>query len=129
MRREPWPRDRRNLEKCSSLTRSIFLLSHPSIAPFKTKALQCVKCLRHRGPDWSGNWTGNNTILCHERLSIVGVDSGAQPLVNGEIYNHRIIRKSLEKPYPFKTHSDCEVIIPLYQQHGIDAPKHLDGMF
>lgn len=65
--------------------------------------------------------------------------SGAQPLVNdgstvalavnGEIYNHRIIRKSLKKPYNFKTNSDCEVIIPLYQQYGIDAPKHLDGMF
>lgn len=78
-------------------------------------------------------------MLCHERLSIVGVDSGAQPLVNddntialavnGEIYNHRIIRKSLQKPYQFKTHSDCEVIIPLYQQYGLDAPKHLDGMF
>ena len=115
------------------------MLRHPNVAEFKTKALQCVKCLRHRGPDWSGNWTGNNTILCHERLSIVGVDSGAQPLVNdngtvalavnGEIYNHRIIRKSLKKPYNFKTHSDCEVIIPLYQQYGLDAPKHLDGMF
>lgn len=69
----------------------------------------------------------------------MGVDTGAQPLVNedntialavnGEIYNHRILRKSLKKPYAFKTHSDCEVIIPLYQQHDIDAPKHLDGMF
>ena len=66
-------------------------------------------------------------------------DSGAQPLVNkegtvslavnGEIYNHRILRKSLKKPYEFKTHSDCEVIIPLYLEHGIDAPRHLDGMF
>lgn len=98
-----------------------------------------MKCLRHRGPDWSGNWIGNNTILCHERLSIVGVDTGAQPLlnddgsvalaVNGEIYNHRILRKEFKNPYNFKTHSDCEVIIPLYLQYGIDAPKHLDGMF
>ncbi|RVX70203.1 Asparagine synthetase [glutamine-hydrolyzing] 2 [Exophiala mesophila] len=112
---------------------------HPSVATFKTQALQCVKCLRHRGPDWSGNWTGKNTILCHERLSIVGVDTGAQPLVNdegtialavnGEIYNHRILRKQLKKPYSFRTHSDCEVIIPLYLEHGIDAPKQLDGMF
>ena len=62
-------------------------------------------------------------VLAHERLSIVGVDSGAQPItnsddsialaVNGEIYNHRVIRKTLETPYHFKTHSDCEVIIPL----------------
>ncbi|OAX84422.1 asparagine synthase (glutamine-hydrolyzing) [Emergomyces africanus] len=78
-------------------------------------------------------------FLAHERLSIVGVDSGAQPLVNddgtlalavnGEIYNHRILRKGLKTPYNFKTHSDCEVIIPLYMEHGIDAPKFLDGMF
>lgn len=115
--------------------------AHPDVGTgaFKSSALQCVKTLRHRGPDWSGNWTGNNTILCHERLSIVGVDSGAQPIlnddetlalaVNGEIYNHRIIRKSLKQPYDFKTRSDCEVIIPLYKQFDIDAPKHLDGMF
>ncbi|KAI9737730.1 MAG: asparagine synthetase [Cirrosporium novae-zelandiae] len=65
--------------------------------------------------------------------------SGAQPLtneddslalaVNGEIYNHRVLRKHLKNPYPFKTHSDCEVIIPLYMEHDIDAPKFLDGMF
>jgi asparagine synthase (glutamine-hydrolysing) len=66
-------------------------------------------------------------------------DSGAQPItnedesvslaVNGEIYNHKILRKQLSQKYPFKTHSDCEVIIPLYQEHGIDTPKYLDGMF
>jgi asparagine synthase (glutamine-hydrolysing) len=49
--------------------------------------------------------------------------------VNGEIYNHRVLRKHLKKPYSFKTHSDCEVIIPLYLQHDIDTPKYLDGMF
>ncbi|KMP08388.1 asparagine synthetase [Coccidioides immitis RMSCC 2394] len=95
--------------------------------------------VRHRGPDWSGNFVSNNTILAHERLSIVGVESGAQPLVNddetlalavnGEIYNHRILRKGLKTQYKFKTHSDCEVIIPLYMEHDIDAPKFLDGMF
>ena len=67
--------------------------------------------------------TSNNSILAHERLSIVGVDTGAQPLtnqdgslslaVNGEIYNHRVLRKQLKHVYEFKTHSDCEVIIPL----------------
>jgi asparagine synthase (glutamine-hydrolysing) len=98
-----------------------------------------AKQVRHRGPDWSGNFIGNSTILAHERLSIVGVDTGAQPLVNddgsialavnGEIYNHRILRKKFKTPYNFKTHSDCEVIIPLYEQYGLDAPKHLDGMF
>ncbi|EFQ98847.1 asparagine synthetase 1 [Nannizzia gypsea CBS 118893] len=112
---------------------------HPDVKQFKPTALRMAKALRHRGPDWSGNFVANNTILAHERLSIVGVDSGAQPLVNddetlalavnGEIYNHRIIRKNLKVPYNFKTHSDCEVVIPLYMEHGVDAPKYLDGMF
>ncbi|KAI9930846.1 hypothetical protein ASPWEDRAFT_99751 [Aspergillus wentii DTO 134E9] len=112
---------------------------HPDVQKFKPTALRMAKAVRHRGPDWSGNFTCNNTILAHERLSIVGVDSGAQPLVNedeslvlavnGEIYNHRILRKGLKTNYNFKTHSDCEVVIPLYMEHGLDAPKHLDGMF
>ncbi|KAL2113814.1 hypothetical protein VUR80DRAFT_2206 [Thermomyces stellatus] len=112
---------------------------HPDVHQFKSKALKLAKLVRHRGPDWSGNEISNSTILCHERLSIVGVDSGAQPLtnedksiilaVNGEIYNHRLLRKTLDTPYKFSTHSDCEVVIPLYMQYDIDAPKHLDGMF
>ncbi|KAL0476098.1 asparagine synthetase [Neurospora intermedia] len=113
--------------------------NHPDVAKFKPTALKLSKAIRHRGPDWSGSVTCHNTILCHERLSIVGVESGAQPLTNadesiavaanGEIYNHRLIRKHLKNPYHFKTTSDCEVIIPLYLEHGVDAPKHLDGMF
>lgn len=112
---------------------------HPDVQKFKPTALRLSKAVRHRGPDWSGSVISNNTILCHERLSIVGVESGAQPLtnadesiilaVNGEIYNHRLIRKNLKTPYHFKTTSDCEVIIPLYMQYGLDAPKYLDGMF
>ena len=113
--------------------------SHPDVQKFKSTAIRMGRQVRHRGPDWSGNHTANNTILVHERLSIVGVDTGAQPMlnddasialaVNGEIYNHRILRKNLSAPYPFKTHSDCEVIIPLYLEHGIEAPQFLDGMF
>ncbi|KAI2606231.1 asparagine synthase [Hypoxylon fragiforme] len=112
---------------------------HPDVLKFKPTALKLAKQIRHRGPDWSGSVICNNTILCHERLSIVGVESGAQPLtnadesiilaVNGEIYNHRLIRKNLKTPYHFKTASDCEVIIPLYMEYGLDAPKYLDGMF
>ncbi|KAH9839646.1 Asparagine synthetase [glutamine-hydrolyzing] 2 [Teratosphaeria destructans] len=111
---------------------------HPQIDKFRSTAIRMGKQVKHRGPDWSGNHTANNTILVHERLSIVGIDTGAQPIlneqgdialaVNGEIYNHKILRKQYRQ-YPFKTHSDCEVIIPLYQEYGIDAPKHLDGMF
>ncbi|KAF3283399.1 asparagine synthetase [Orbilia oligospora] len=112
---------------------------HPNVQGFKPTALQLSKAIRHRGPDWSGNVTSNKTILTHERLSIVGIDSGAQPLtseddtlilaVNGEIYNHRLIRKSFGEKYKFKTHSDCEVILYLYAEHDIEAPKMLDGMF
>jgi len=96
---------------------------HPDVEKFKPTALKLAKQIRHRGPDWSGSVIANHTILCHERLSIVGVESGAQPLtnaddsiilaVNGEIYNHRHIRKNLKEQYHFKTTSDCEVIIPL----------------
>ncbi|KAJ4312255.1 asparagine synthetase [Fusarium piperis] len=112
---------------------------HPDVQKFKPTALKLAKQIRHRGPDWSGSVISNNTILCHERLSIVGVESGAQPLtnaddtiilaVNGEIYNHRLIRRHLKEQYHFKTTSDCEVIIPLYTEFDTDAPNHLDGMF
>ncbi|KAM0557247.1 hypothetical protein ACHAPJ_005511 [Fusarium lateritium] len=112
---------------------------HPDVEKFKPTALKLAKQIRHRGPDWSGSVIANHTILCHERLSIVGVESGAQPLtnaddsiilaVNGEIYNHRHIRKHLKERYHFKTTSDCEVIIPLYTEFDTDAPNHLDGMF
>ncbi len=80
--------------------------------------------LRHRGPDWNGIYIDEKRILCHERLGIVDPVSGAQPLynddksilltVNGEIYNHKALRQGAScQGYPFKTGSDCEVIIPL----------------
>lgn len=109
------------------------------ITAFKPTALALSKSIRHRGPDWSGNVSRKSTILCHERLAIVGVDTGAQPLVshdgkivlavNGEIYNHLELRQKLKAPYDFKTHSDCEVIIPLYRDYGSDCASMLDGMF
>ncbi|KAH8833820.1 glutamine-hydrolyzing asparagine synthase [Flagelloscypha sp. PMI_526] len=94
---------------------------------------------RHRGPDWSGCFVGKECTLVHERLAIVGVESGAQPLVsedgqiilavNGEIYNHLTLRASVGPDVKFKTHSDCEVIIPLYKKHDKDLCNLLDGMF
>ncbi|RXW14718.1 hypothetical protein EST38_g11134 [Candolleomyces aberdarensis] len=97
------------------------------------------KKLRHRGPDWSGCYVGQKSILVHERLAIVGVDTGAQPLVsedgkvilavNGEIYNHIALRESVGPDVKFKTHSDCEVIIPLYRKHDTELCNLLDGMF
>ncbi|CCE63053.1 hypothetical protein TPHA_0D04200 [Tetrapisispora phaffii CBS 4417] len=111
---------------------------HENAEAFKPRALQLSKRIRHRGPDWSGNVVKNSTIMAHERLAIVGLDSGAQPItsqdgdhilcVNGEIYNHIQIREQFPD-YQFKTLSDCEPIIPLYMKYGAEAPKHLDGMF
>src|SRR3712207_3893460 len=95
-------------------------------APLRARALRLSKLQRHRGPDWSGVFCSERAVLAHERLSIVDVAHGAQPLlnesgthalaVNGEIYNHRELRASLKKAYPFKTESDCEVILGLYQE-------------
>ena len=109
------------------------------VSELRTQALDLSKLLRHRGPDWSGIWNNDNTILCHERLAIVDVDTGAQPLlsqndkqilaVNGEIYNHKQLAANLDERYPFKTRSDCEVILPLFQQKGIDFIDELEGMF
>ena len=93
----------------------------------RAQVLEMSKRIRHRGPDWSGVYTGNNAILSHERLSIVDPLSGKQPLVsddekiilaaNGEIYNHKEIRTKFQDSYKFRTGSDCEVIIPLYKKY------------
>lgn len=109
------------------------------VSELRTRALELTKLLRHRGPDWSGIWNNNNTILCHERLAIVDVDTGAQPLisqdnqhilaVNGEIYNHKQLAAELPELYAFKTRSDCEVILPLFQQKGVEFIDELQGMF
>ena len=105
----------------------------------RQKALRMSQKIRHRGPDWSGIYTGGSAILCHERLSIVDPESGRQPLfapdkkqvlaVNGEIYNHQDIRKRFEGKYQFQTGSDCEVILALYREKGIDFLDDLSGIF
>lgn len=105
----------------------------------RSQALDLSRRMRHRGPDWSGVYANHRAILVHERLAIVGVDSGAQPLlspdgtqalaVNGEIYNHRELRAATEADYAYQTHSDCEVILPLYRKFGPDFLNQLEGMF
>lgn len=105
----------------------------------RTKALKMSRKIRHRGPDWSGIYEGGSAILCHERLSIVDPASGGQPLyssdhcqilaVNGEIYNHRDIRHHFEGKYQFQTGSDCEVILPLYREKGVNFLEELNGIF
>ena len=105
----------------------------------RQKALRMSQKIRHRGPDWSGIYCGGSAILAHERLSIVDPESGGQPLytpdrkqvlaVNGEIYNHQEIRKRYEGRYDFQTGSDCEVILALYRDKGIDFLEDLNGIF
>ncbi|GAN07107.1 asparagine synthetase [Mucor ambiguus] len=109
------------------------------IEAYRQRALYLSKKIRHRGPDWSGCYTVKNHILCHERLAIVGVGSGAQPIVsddediilsvNGEIYNHKQLRHDLKGEHHFKTESDCEVIMHMYKEQDKDLVQNLDGFF
>jgi len=105
----------------------------------RQKVLNMSKIVRHRGPDWSGIYCYDNAILAHERLAIVDPQSGGQPLisqdenlilaVNGEIYNHQEIRNALAGKYQFLTKSDCEVILALYFEKGINFIEDLNGIF
>ena len=104
----------------------------------RDQALEMSRRLRHRGPDWSGIHLDDHAILAHERLAIVDLLHGAQPLyspdkrfvlaVNGEIYNHRELRARFPE-YAFQTDSDCEVIIPLFEAEGVEGLKRLNGIF
>lgn len=105
----------------------------------RDKALRMSQKIRHRGPDWSGIYCGGHAILAHERLSIVDPESGQQPLyspdrcqvlaVNGEIYNHKDLRERYKDQYQFQTGSDCEVILALYRDRGINFLEELNGIF
>lgn len=104
----------------------------------RSRVLQMAQKVRHRGPDWSGIFSSDKAILAHERLAIVDPTSGKQPIissdgekivaVNGEIYNHQDLRNQL-KDYKFKTNSDCEVLIPLYEKNGFNFLNDLNGIF
>ncbi len=107
--------------------------------PLRQVALEMSKLLRHRGPDWSGIYSSDKAILAHERLAIVDIEHGAQPLlsedeslilaVNGEIYNHKELKAELGDKYTYQTNSDCEVILALYQEYGCDFLDKLNGIF
>ncbi|MEZ4779839.1 MAG: asparagine synthase B [Flavobacteriaceae bacterium] len=115
-----------------------FNLKQPSEA-LRPQLLTMAKCLRHRGPDWSGIYSDTKTIMAHERLAIVDPTSGKQPLfsedkqlvlaANGEIYNHQELRKQFEGSYNFQTKSDCEVILALYKEKGTSFLDELNGIF
>ena len=105
----------------------------------RPQILEMSKKIRHRGPDWSGIYADEKAILSHERLSIVDPVSGKQPLfsedkklvlaANGEIYNHRELRKQFEGKYNFQTQSDCEVILALYKEKGTSFIDEMNGIF
>jgi asparagine synthase (glutamine-hydrolyzing) len=102
------------------------------------QVLKMAKKIRHRGPDWSGIYCSDKAIMAHERLSIVDPQSGGQPLytkdgklvlaVNGEIYNHQAMRDARPE-FEFLTHSDCEIILALYREKGINFLEDLNGIF
>jgi asparagine synthase (glutamine-hydrolysing) len=105
----------------------------------RPQILEMSKKVRHRGPDWSGIYSNDKAILAHERLSIVDPVSGKQPLLsedkklvlsaNGEIYNHKALRKQFEGKYKFQTQSDCEVILALYKEKGTGFIDEMNGIF
>ena len=105
----------------------------------RPQLLEMSKKIRHRGPDWSGIYADEKAVLAHERLAIVDPASGKQPLfsedgklvlaANGEIYNHRELRKQFEGRYKFQTESDCEVILALYKEKGVDFIDEMSGIF
>ena len=105
----------------------------------RSNVLKMAQKVRHRGPDWSGVYSNNNAVLAHERLAIVDPTSGKQPIisddgnkviaVNGEIYNHKDLKEKFASDYNFKTESDCEVILALYEKKGINFLNDLNGIF
>ena len=99
-----------------------------------------LRALVHRGPDGEGIYSDGHAALGHRRLSIIDLEGGRQPLrnvegtiwlvCNGEIYNYVELRQRLEaRGHQFVTHSDCEVIIGLYEAYGDRLLEHLRGMF
>jgi len=110
---------------------------------FRERAFELSRLQRHRGPDWFGVHATDRAVIVHERLAIVDPASGAQPLygpdrstilaVNGEIYNHQELGRSLASPYPFRTSSDCEVLLALYrdayEDRGAAFLEDVNGIF
>jgi len=116
----------------------VFGNNNNGVTDLRQNVLEMSKKVRHRGPDWSGVYSGGNVIFAHERLAIVDPASGRQPLysddkklilaANGEIYNHKDLR--IETPdYNFLTESDCEIILALFKKKGIDFLDDLNGIF
>jgi asparagine synthase (glutamine-hydrolysing) len=105
------------------------------------RGLECmVAALHHRGPDESGVYVDRHVGLGHARLSVIDLSSGPQPIhnedktlwvvFNGEIYNYKELRQSLqERGHRFHTATDTEVLLHLYEEHGLDLLDHLNGQY
>jgi len=118
--------------------------SKQSSSSLRLQTLTLQRLIRHRGPDGSGvhvmtNKDGTNSAIAHERLAIMDPLSGNQPLyskdgkfslaVNGEIYNYKDLRAQVNDESKFKTNSDCEPIVHLYEKVGEEVASLLDGDF
>lgn len=109
-----------------------------SIKKYQNSINQMIDALSFRGPDGSGFYFFDNCVLGHNRLSIIDLSTGSQPMLNksgdlgvtfnGEIYGYLDIKKNLID-YPFQTSSDTEVILAFYEKYGIEMTTHLPGMF
>lgn len=108
-----------------------------SVDRFRNRQESMIQSMAHRGPDGNGLYAFGNCMLGHNRLSIIDLVSGDQPMLNesksigiafnGEIYGYQPIRQKLN--YNFRTTSDTEVILALYEKYGTNLPEHLPGMF
>lgn len=116
------------------------LIALTSSAPGQNDIVAMCDAMVHRGPDDAGYLVEGQVALGMRRLAIIDVAGGHQPMFNeagtvgvvfnGEIYNYKEIRRALEaKGHRFTTNSDTEVIPHLYDEYGMDFPKHLNGMF
>jgi len=96
-------------------------------------------CINYRGPDESGYFQDGPVGFSHRRLSIVGLETGQQPIFNeddtvcvifnGEIYNYQQLRRELSTKHTFTTETDTEILVHLYEEHGPSFVEHLQGMF
>lgn len=115
-------------------------MSPESAAPQRAELRQMIERLHHRGPDGYGFYEDGQVGLAHARLSIIDLEGGGQPIhnedrsvwvvFNGEIFNYLELRAELQRSgHSFYTHSDTEVIVHLYEQHGLEFVHHLNGQF
>ncbi len=106
----------------------------------KQNLMQMNRDMHYRGPDGEGYWNDDTCAMAHTRLSIIGLNNGAQPLINadkslvlicnGEIYNYKDLRQHVsERGYTCTSDTDCEVILYLYELYGVECLQHLRGMF